>query len=114
MSDLYDPVYEEGPLLCRKTRAMGAKGVGNGEQPVHVKPIGCCPNNEDGKPFGPGKACCCGTVYNTTSHFCCDQSRGECRDGSYITFIQYLIFCRSIILSTLIFRWMGSFGRQAM
>ena len=82
LSDLYDPVYEEGPLLCRKTRAMGAKGIGNGEQPVHVKPIGCCPNNEDGKPFGPGKACCCGTVYNTTSHFCCDQSRGECRDGS--------------------------------
>jgi len=83
LSDLYDPVYEEGPLLCRKTRAMGAKGVGNGEQPVHVKPIGCCPNNEDGKPFGPGKACCCGTVYNTTSHFCCDQSRGECRDGEW-------------------------------
>jgi uncharacterized protein YegL len=83
LSDLYDPVYEEGPLLCRKTRAMGAKGIGNGEQPIHVKPIGCCPNNEDGKPFGPGKACCCGQVYNATSHFCCDQSRGECKDGQW-------------------------------
>merc|ERR1712113_235756 len=83
LSDLYDPVYEEGPLLCRKTRAMGAKGIGNGEQPIHVKPIGCCPNNEDGKPFGPGKACCCGQVYNATSHFCCDQTHGQCLDGFY-------------------------------
>ena len=106
LSDLYDPVYEEGPLLCRKTRAMGAKGIGNGEQPVHVKPIGCCPNNEDGKPFGPGKACCCGTVYNTTSHFCCDQSRGECRDGSYssIILIRYPILFFYNFVSTLIFR----------
>ena len=86
LSDLYDPVYEEGPLLCRKTRSPMDKGVGAGYQPLHVKPIGCCPNNEDGKPFGPGKACCCGQVYNTTSHFCCDQSRGQCTEGNNLYF----------------------------
>jgi len=83
LSDLYDPVYEEGPLLCRKTRQTEDKGIGAGYAPLHVKPIGCCPNNEDGKPFGPGKACCCGQVYNTTSHFCCDQSRGQCTEGEW-------------------------------
>ena len=83
LTDLYDPVYEEGPLLCRKTRSTQDKGIGAGFQPLHVKPIGCCPNNEDGKPFGPGKACCCGQVYNATSHFCCDKSRGECNAGKF-------------------------------
>lgn len=83
LSDHYDPVYEEGPLLCRKVRAHSVKQIGDKEQPIHIKPIGCCPNNEDGKPFGPGKACCCGHVYNTTSHFCCDESNGQCEDGRY-------------------------------
>jgi hypothetical protein len=86
LTDLYDPVYEEGPLLCRKVRAHSIKKVGDTEQPIHIKPIGCCPNNEDGKPFGPGKACCCGHVYNTTSHFCCDESHGQCTDGMYHIF----------------------------
>ena len=49
LSDHYDPVYEEGPLLCRKVRAHSVKQIGDKEQPIHIKPIGCCPNNEDGK-----------------------------------------------------------------
>ena len=35
------------------------------------------------QPFGPGKACCCGHVYNTTSHFCCDESNGKCEEGKF-------------------------------
>lgn len=83
LSDLYDPVYEEGPLLCKKSRSASDRGVGDGTQPIHIKPIGCCPNHADGKPFGPGKACCCGHVYNVDSHFCCDESAGQCTDGSW-------------------------------
>lgn len=83
LSDHYDAVYEEGPLVCRKVRAHSVKIIGDKQQPIHIKPIGCCPNNEDGKPFGPGKACCCGHVYNTTSHFCCDESNGACEEGKY-------------------------------
>jgi uncharacterized protein YegL len=85
LSDFFAPVYEKGPLVCKKVRAVPENGIVGPARdiPIHVKPIGCCPNNEDGKPFGPGKACCCGHVYNTTSHFCCDRSRGECKEGSW-------------------------------
>lgn len=83
LADLYDPVYDEGPLICKKVRNPELQGIGAGDNPIHIKPIGCCPNNEDGKPFGPGKACCCGHVYNTTSHFCCDETHGQCLDGFY-------------------------------
>lgn len=86
LTDLYSPVYEEGPLLCRKVRANRVIGIGDNTQPIHIKPIGCCPNNADGKPFGPGKACCCGHVYNTASHFCCDESHGQCKEGEYHIF----------------------------
>ena len=83
MSDLYDAVYEEGPLLCKKVSAHSTNGIGDKTQPLHIKPIGCCPNNADGKPFGPGKACCCGHVYNVDSHFCCDQSHGRCEADKF-------------------------------
>ena len=39
---------------------------------VHEKAVGCCPNGDpNGKPFGPGKACCCDKVYHTDTSFCC-------------------------------------------
>ena len=39
---------------------------------IREKAIGCCPNGDpNGKPFGPGKACCCDKVYHTDTAFCC-------------------------------------------
>ena len=57
----------------------GGGGGGKISQEKQVKqiiPIGCCPAGDPtGKPYGPGKACCCGTVYNDDgSNFCCDAN----------------------------------------
>lgn len=38
-------------------------------------PIGCCPAGDPmGKPYGPGMACCCGTVYDEEKQMCCESS----------------------------------------
>ena len=46
--------------------------------------LGCCPeDDEDGTPYGPGKACCCGKIYaDDGTRFCCEE--------------RYLIFCFSL------------------
>jgi hypothetical protein len=60
----------EIPLICTL----------NKQKPNFVRQetraIGCCPeNDEDGIPYGPGRACCCGKVYSDDgSKFCCENS----------------------------------------
>lgn len=69
---------ERGPDPFNQPRHEGGgKGGNNKADLSHSKmiPIGCCPAGDpSGTPFGPGHACCCGTVYNDETHFCCDHS----------------------------------------
>ena len=45
--------------------------------------VGCCPNTETGKPFGPGKSCCFGRIFkDDDSHFCC-ESLGKVLTNEY-------------------------------
>jgi len=45
--------------------------------------VGCCPNTETGKPFGPGKSCCFGRIFkDDDSHFCC-ESLGKVLTNDY-------------------------------
>lgn len=55
----------------------GGKGGGKVREMEHDQmiPIGCCPAGDpNGKPYGAGKGCCCGTVFNDDgNNFCCES-----------------------------------------
>lgn len=66
------PCRRKTPAYSEPKPSMRALEVSN---VTSNKAIGCCPNGaEDGKPFGPGKACCCDKVYHTDDYFCCMPS----------------------------------------
>ena len=45
--------------------------------------IGCCPNVETGKPFGPGKACCFGKIYKDDGNLFCCETLGKVMRNEY-------------------------------
>ena len=71
---ILDPRYARSaePLVCAHHEERfnpiissgGGGGRGSGQvrqEEVQMIPIGCCPANDPtGKPYGAGKACCCG------------------------------------------------------
>lgn len=85
---ILDPRYARSaePLVCATHEERfnpiisgggGGRGSGNiRDAPTQMIPIGCCPANDPmGKPYGAGKACCCGTVYTDDGNsFCCEAN----------------------------------------
>lgn len=88
---ILDPRYARSaePLVCAHHEERfnpiissgGGGGRGNGQvrtEEVQMIPIGCCPANDPtGKPYGAGKACCCGTVYNDDGNSICCEANCE-------------------------------------
>lgn len=68
-------VLDKGPIVYPPmNNAPREKGKG-GPTGSQLIPIGCCPAGDPtGKPYGPGKNCCCGQVYDDDSQMCCDYS----------------------------------------
>lgn len=82
-------------LVCRRTpllRRLNQPGDRLGK-----KPIGCCPpNDQNGKLYGPDKACCCNKVYRPDTQFCC-QPTGQCDDYTEILPLSQSHKCVAII-----------------
>lgn len=88
---ILDPRYARSaePLVCAHHEERfnpiissgGGGGRGSGQvrqEEVQMIPIGCCPANDPtGKPYGAGKACCCGTVYNDDGNSICCEANCE-------------------------------------
>jgi len=88
---ILDPRYARSaePLVCAHheerfnpiVSSGGGGGRGSGQvrqEEVQMIPIGCCPANDPtGKPYGAGKACCCGTVYNDDGNSICCEANCE-------------------------------------
>ena len=87
LTDSSDRVVETGMLDVDKFREYDQ--LSRVDKPIFTGnkknegTVGCCPNIESGKPFGPGKACCFGKIYkDDDQHFCC-ETLGQVMTNDY-------------------------------